>query len=68
MYPDGANFNELYVMNNRPVTCPVCGARTHFSEIKDGLDVSQHHVCLNADCLGEFVTIKEDPPAVQLGS
>ena len=35
------------------MTCGLCGARTDFAEINDGMQI---HECLNLDCRYKFIT------------
>ncbi len=41
-----------YILNDQPMTCGLCGARTDFVETNDGL---QLHECLNLDCRYQFI-------------
>ena len=52
---DGVNHNLLdcFILNDQPTTCGLCGARTDFVEINDGLQI---HECLNLDCCYKFIT------------
>ena len=61
-----ANLNQnsldCYALNEDPMTCGVCGARTSFDELIDG---SQVHQCLNANCDYRFAAVEDkDWPAM----
>lgn len=43
---------ERYILGDQPATCGICGARTEFDELSDGIQI---HQCLNSDCLYKFV-------------
>lgn len=43
---------DLFGMSDQPTTCPYCGARTDFIEVRD----FQVHVCLNEECGAMFRT------------
>ena len=47
---------DCYILNDQPVCCGLCGARTDFDENKDG---SQIHQCLNQDCHYKFIALKQ---------
>ncbi len=38
---------DCYILDEQPMTCGICGARTSFEEKKNGI---QKHQCLNLDC------------------
>lgn len=47
----------------QPTTCPLCGARTTFDDLKNQNPPSQIHKCLNEHCgyefLGEFELLED---------
>jgi hypothetical protein len=49
------NYDALdrYILNDDPIVCCLCGARTNFHEINN---VTQLHECLNSNCRYEFIT------------
>ena len=55
------DHDELWGMTDQPTTCPKCGSRTSFDDIKTPAykgadkDWHQHHKCLNPKCGFEFV-------------
>ena len=54
------NQNEVYFINDQPVTCPQCGNRTFFSEeLIDNFKNIQFHKCLSFNCNFEFQCIEE---------
>ena len=55
MKVDDVIYNSLdcYILNDQPMTCGLCGARTDFAEINDGMQI---HECLNLDCRYKFIT------------
>jgi len=46
------NLN-IYILNDQPTTCGICGARTDFYDVTDKV---QLHECLNFDCGYQFIT------------
>ncbi len=52
---NSVNYDDLncYILNDQPTTCGICGARTNFEEINDGI---QMHECLNRNCDYKFTT------------
>ena len=47
---------DIYIINDQPTTCGICGASTGFDEIDDKI---QLHQCLNPDCGYKFA-VEED--------
>jgi len=47
---------DIYILNDHPTTCGICGDRTDFEVINDKI---QLHQCLNANCGYEFI-VEED--------
>lgn len=50
---------SIFILDNdQPTTCPVCGERTEFYDVKVEGEIYQYHICLDDDCffsfLGEF--------------
>ena len=45
---------EYYILGDQPATCGICGARTIFSEERDG---TQTHQCLNRICGYQFIGV-----------
>jgi len=43
---------DIYILNDQPTTCGICGARTDFDDIDDK---TQLHQCLNLDCCYKFI-------------
>lgn len=53
-----AAIEEVYIVGDQPTTCPICGARTNFTEVKnDDHEIRQHHFCLNNECNNEFAVM-----------
>ncbi len=54
-------FQTLLILNDQPVTCPHCGARTDFIlDLSHTRSKIQVHRCLSAACQFEFVVGIED--------
>ena len=53
---------DIYLMNDQPTECGLCGARTDFKNIEDKI---QLHQCLNSNCGYKFIT-EEDVEFVEL--
>ncbi|MDH5712091.1 MAG: hypothetical protein OEZ15_10585 [Gammaproteobacteria bacterium] len=55
---NSSNNNDLdcYSLNDQPMTCGLCGSRTHFDEKDDG---TQAHQCLNTECGYKFIAIED---------
>ena len=49
-------FLDCYILNDQPTTCGICGARTNFDELNNGLQI---HECLNVECGYQFITSDE---------
>lgn len=47
---------DVYIINDQPTVCAVCGARTDFEDVADKV---QLHQCLNLNCGYKFL-IEED--------
>jgi len=47
---------DCYILNEQPMTCGKCGARTSFEEMMNG---TQKHQCLNMNCGCEFVAVED---------
>ena len=47
---------ENYILNDQPMTCAICGARTSF-EVQP--DKTQLHECLNNDCRYTFIAVDD---------
>ena len=55
------DFNNVLFLNDQPVTCPKCGARTEIIlDLSHTRNRVQIHECLRPDCKNEFVTEEED--------
>tara|TARA_R110000782_G_scaffold125788_6_gene217440 strand:- start:1114 stop:1320 length:207 start_codon:yes stop_codon:yes gene_type:complete len=50
---DDVNYGNLdcYLLNEQPTTCAICGARTNFEEVNDGIQI---HKCMNSNCDYKF--------------
>jgi len=45
-----------YILDNeQPTTCPKCGARVYFVEIRENKELRHYNLCLNKSCKYEFV-------------
>ena len=56
-YADGLAESEgVVLLDEDPVTCPSCGARTEWDDLASGPNPRQLHTCLNAVCGRQFVT------------
>lgn len=51
--------NMYYLVNDQPMTCPTCGARTHFDDKDDEEEPYQLHTCLNPECGLVFKAVDE---------
>ena len=47
---------DCYILNEQPMTCGICGARTSFEERRDG---TQLHQCLKTDCGNNFIVVDD---------
>jgi len=47
------NDIDIYILNDQPTTCGICGARTDFEGMGNKL---QLHQCLNLACGYKFIT------------
>ena len=45
---------DIYIQNDQPTTCCICGARTDFD------DKTQLHQCLNPACGYNFITEEDE--------
>lgn len=43
---------DIYILNDQPTTCGICGSSTDFEDITD---TSQFHECLNPYCGYQFL-------------
>jgi ribosomal protein L40E len=48
---------DCYILNEQPMICGKCGARTSFDEENSG---RQMHQCLNPSCGYKFVAVEDD--------
>ena len=48
---------DCYLLNEQPMTCGICGARTDFDVRSDGTEL---HQCLNNACGYMFEAVDED--------
>ncbi len=46
----------MLYLDEPPMTCGICGARTSFEEKKNGI---QKHQCLNLDCDYKFIAVED---------
>jgi hypothetical protein len=54
------SFN-IYLMDDQPATCPLCGARTEITkELLDSPDKMQYHKCLSKECKYKFILVEDD--------
>lgn len=47
---------DYYLLNDQPMTCGMCGARTFFEVLADE---AQLHECLNVGCGYRFIAVDE---------
>jgi len=54
------NRFDIYLMNDQPTTCPICGIRTEIIlEFSVSQMVIQYHKCLSVNCEYSFI-VEED--------
>ncbi len=59
MFENGSenhNVLDCYILDEQPMTCGKCGARTSFEE---RMDWTQLHQCLNLDCDYKFIAVED---------
>ena len=55
------NFNDVYIYNDQPVTCPLCGNRTEIVlDLSYQPEQTQVHKCRTKKCDNKFITQKGD--------
>ena len=57
METEPQDIPEHYLLNDQPMICGNCGARTSFEVLPDK---SQLHECLNKDCGYEFIAVDDE--------
>jgi len=54
-------YEEVYIFNDQPATCPNCGARTEIIvDLFESIEQTQRHKCLSSICRFEFVMQNDD--------
>lgn len=54
------NFQEIFILNDQPTTCPKCGIRTDIVlDLSHTTNKIQIHKCFNEQCNYQFVVGKE---------
>lgn len=56
----GTNFNnfEIYLCNDQPTVCPLCGLRTDILRVENTVEGEiQKHQCPNNECSYEFIVL-----------
>lgn len=52
----GFEDKPIFILDNdQPTTCPICGARTKFKNVKVENETVQYHICLDINCRFSFV-------------
>lgn len=54
------DFNNVFLINDQPTTCPECGRRTEI--LSEGIRAGVHteiHRCPGEDCKFEFVAVED---------
>jgi hypothetical protein len=54
------DYSDIYIMNDQPTTCPICGSRTELIlDLSDTVEKTQYHKCLAVNCSYKFI-VEED--------
>ncbi len=54
-------FNDLYMFNDQPAICPICGARSDIIlDMSHTIDKTEVHRCNSAKCQHEFVMVFDE--------